>query len=438
MSTQKEAETWRGGLAYDLTFDCVQCGYCLPVCPTYESMGKETHSPRGRINLVKMAAEGKVDAAQLAEPIDLCLGCRNCETVCPTNVQYGAIWESAKEAVEQERKRPWPVKAFRTLLFRCVFPTRALMRLIGDGLWAYQKSGLRWLAHKLGILRLLPERLRAFEAITPAVASPVRRRSRRHFRREAAASAGTAKGTVAFFSGCIMDEMFHRTNRRTVALLKKAGYEVVIPKVQTCCGALQSHAGERRVAKALAKRNIEAFERAGADAIVQNAGGCGAMLAEYDELLADEPVWRERAARFVRNVRDVSELLAAHDWEWRRPVNEIVTYQPSCHMTNVQRITEEPLDLLTRIPGITYKQMARPEQCCGSAGIYNLLHFNEATDILDIKMARTAETEATTIVTTNPGCLLQMKLGVRREGLSDRVRVVHLVDLVAEAMAIDA
>lgn len=430
-----QTETWRDGLAYDRTFDCVQCGYCLPVCPTYESMGKETHSPRGRINLVKMAAEGKVDIAQLAEPIDLCLGCRNCETVCPTNVQYGEIWESAKTMVEQERKRSKPVNILRSFLFKHLFPKRTMLRLVGDALWAYQKSGLRWLAQKMRVLHMLPSALRAFEAITPMVASPLKRRDRH--RRRSTVNAIQYKGTVAIFTGCIMDEMFYRTNRNTEALLAEAGYDVVLPLGQTCCGALHAHAGERHMARELAKRNIAAFEEIEADYIVQNAGGCGAMLVEYDKLLADDPEWSERAAHFQRKVRDISQLLADHEWHWHKPVEEVVTYQRSCHLTNVQKVTEEPLTLLQSIPGVDYKEMAAPEQCCGSAGIYNIVHFEEATDILDIKMSRTKETKATTIVTTNPGCLLQMKLGVEREGLSDRVRVVHLVDLMAEALGVD-
>ena len=182
---------------------------------------------------------------------------------------------------------------------------------------------------------------------------------------------------------------------------------------------------------------MAAFEEIGADYSVQSAGGCGAMLVEYDKLLADDPEWSERAAHFQRKVRDISQLLADHEWHWHKPVEEVVTYQRSCHLTNVQKVTEEPLTLLQSIPGVDYKEMAAPEQCCGSAGIYNIVHFEEATDILDIKMSRTKETKATTIVTTNPGCLLQMKLGVEREGLSDRVRVVHLVDLMAEALGVD-
>lgn len=435
MSAQPETEFWRDSLAYDLTFDCVQCGYCLPVCPTYESMEKETHSPRGRINLVKMAAEGKIDAAQLAEPIDLCLGCRNCETVCPTNVQYGEIWESAKTTVEQVRKRSPFVNALRTLLFKTVFPKRAMLRLAGDALWAYQKSGLRQLAHKWGILKILPDNIQSFEAIAPPVESPKKRRDRQ---RNRVASAGQKKGTAAFFTGCVMDEMFYRTNRRTEILLSEAGYDVVLQREQTCCGALHSHAGERNLSKQLAKQNIAAFEETGADYIVQNAGGCGAMLSEYGHLLADDPEWRERAADFASKVRDISQLLAGHDWNWRKPVEEVVTYQRSCHLTNVQKVTEEPLALIQSIPGVEYREMAHPEQCCGSAGIYNVIHFDEAAHILDIKMARTKQTEATTIVTTNPGCLLQMKLGVEREGMTHKMRVVHLVDLMAEALGFDA
>ena len=232
-----------------------------------------------------------------------------------------------------------------------------------------------------------------------------------------------------------MDSVFHKTNRNTLTLLEKAGADVVVPEGQTCCGALHAHAGKGKDAKELAKRNIEAFEQIDVDYIVNNAGGCGAMLVEYDHLFEDDPEWIDRAKRFVAKTRDISQVLVElNGLTFSKEVNANVTYQASCHLTHVQRVTDEPLELLKSIPGIRYREMKGYDRCCGSAGIYNIVHYEDAMDILDVKMKKAKETEAAIIVTTNPGCLLQMKLGIKREGLEDKVRAVHLIDLLAEAV----
>jgi len=445
-------------LAYDDTFSCVQCGYCLPVCPTYETMGTETHSPRGRINLVKMTAEGKLtDWSLLADSIDRCLGCRACETACPTGVKYGNIFESAKAAIAERRTYAAPAKAGRSLLFRGLFPSKRLLNALAGALWVYQKSGLETAANKLKLTRVLPRSFGAFATVLPRQTSPFARmrRPRTFYSRQ-----GKPRYRVAFFTGCIMDAMFERINRLGMELLAAGGCEVVAIPGETCCGALHAHAGERDDAIRLAKRNIEAFERLAdsgtVDYVVNSAGGCGAMLAEYPHLLRDDPRWHERAQRFAEKSRDISVVLAQLALPFRpggsersemvtrsgtemvteggaMPVMETVTYQRSCHMTNVQKVTSPPLRLIQSIPGIQLQEMADKDKCCGSAGIYNMIHYDESMAILDVKMKAVHETRAQTIVTTNPGCLLQMQLGIQREGLQGRVRAVHLVELLAEA-----
>lgn len=415
-------------LAYEETFDCVQCGYCLPACPTYQTMEKETHSPRGRINLVKMAAEGKVSLEDLKEPIDLCLGCRACETACPTNVQYGRILDSAKEVLAEETKKSIGQRTVESALFRKLLPSDRLLTVAGAGLYAYQKTGMQKLAQKSGVLSFfLPEGMNAFEAIMPTVLPPRRKERKRVTINEEP----TYK--IGYFLGCLMDTMFADINNQAMTLLEKAGCHVEILGNQACCGALQNHGGDLDTAKELAKKNIMAFEEASYDYIVSSIGGCGAMLMEYGELLDNEPEWRERGEAFAGKHADVSVILAECGLELNQPIRKTAVYQPSCHMTHVQKNVEAPLALIKSIPELTYKQVPKQDMCCGSAGIYNMLHFDEAMAILDSKMPHVESAQPELIITTNPGCHLQMKLGVERAGLTEKIEVKHLVEVLTEA-----
>ncbi|WP_102347592.1 (Fe-S)-binding protein [Bacillus sp. Marseille-P3661] len=423
-------------LAYEETLSCVQCGYCLPACPTYKTMKKETQSPRGRINLVKMAAEGKLSIDKLQEPIDLCLGCRACETACPTNVQYGSILESAKEAIQQEKNKTMDLKTklFRKSLFNYTFPNKRMLQGIGAGMTVYQASGLQKLTHKTGIIKkVLPEHMAEFDLIVPKQPALFARKKRpiKHL------SEKKPVLSIGFFSGCVMDAVFSKINDLSIKLLQKAGCDVTVIKEQTCCGALHSHSGEMDHAKELAKKNIEAYEKYSFDYIVNSIGGCGAMLVEYDHLLKNDPKWAERAKEFSKKAVDISVILSQLQLPFTHKVDRIVTYQPSCHMTNVQKTVKEPKDLLRSIPGIRFVELQDENMCCGSAGIYNLVNYQESMEILDQKMVNVKRVKPDMIVTTNPGCHLQMKLGVKREQMSDAVEVVHLVELLANACEIE-
>ncbi|WP_018924902.1 (Fe-S)-binding protein [Salsuginibacillus kocurii] len=415
---------------YPKTFDCVQCGYCLPACPTYETMQTETHSPRGRINLVKMLGEGKIGVEDIQEPIEKCLGCRACETACPSNVEYGQILEGAKQVIEEQKKQGKVKQQVEKALFNHMFPSRKWMDAAGHLTWLYQKSGLQTLAQLTDLTKIAPLQLGTFEKVLPKAASPTERKATPSF----LPAKGKRLARVGFMSGCIMDSLFHSTNQRTIELLSIAGAEVVLPKNQTCCGALHAHSGKREAARQLAQRNIQAFEEAEVDYVVNNAGGCGAMLAEYDHLFEGEPSWDARAKVFVEKSIDVSALLHQLNYlEFTREIDEVVTYQPSCHMLHVQKVLQEPVELLSKIPGLEYREMNKKDRCCGSAGIYNVVHYEDSMSILNNKMANMKQTQAAAVITTNPGCLLQMKLGIQRAGLQDKVRVVHLVDLLMEA-----
>ncbi|WNF36362.1 (Fe-S)-binding protein [Bacillaceae bacterium IKA-2] len=415
--------------AFSKTNLCIQCGYCLPACPTYQSMGTETASPRGRINLVKMAAEGKIDVTKdMAGPIDLCLGCRACEIACPVNVPYGQILEAAKEIIQKEKPKKTK-DHFVHLLLTKGFTNPKFLNLIGDATWLYQKSGLNKLVQKTNAINLVAKPLGFFEKILP----PVQKPSKRTKRGEWYKTERECKGKVAFFVGCVTDAMMHETNNNTIKLLNTVGLDVFIPEKQKCCGALHAHQGLLSETKELAKENLDVFKTSGIDYIVNSAGGCGAMLHEYRELLHDEPEWQQKAEAFSKKSVDVSVLLVKYGpLPFKREWNGIITYQPSCHLSNVQGVTEEPRQLLRSIPGANFIEMKDSDSCCASGGIYNLIHYEESSKILASKMENVKNTEATTVVTSNPGCLLQMKHGADKFAKDYKIETSHLVDLLVK------
>ncbi|WP_416333779.1 (Fe-S)-binding protein [Bacillus smithii] len=417
----------------DELLNCMRCGFCLPSCPTYLVSGyKESQSPRGRIALMKAVYDGMIQPDdEFVNSLNLCLGCRACEPVCPSDVHYGHLLEEARDIINQNKKHSLPVRTVRKVVFEKLFPKKSNLINVTSLVGYYQRSGLQKVARKIGFMKLFPDNLREMEKILPDIPKKKEMIDRdEHF-----APAGSKKATVAFFSGCLMDTMFMETNHATIQLLQKAGCEIVIPKTQSCCGALHGHGGEKEIAKELAKQNIEAFEKHDVDYIITNAGGCGAFLIEYDHLLKDEPEWLERAKAFVAKIKDITEILYELDFHKKYSLSlpeQIVTYQDSCHLRNVMKTSKAPRELLRSIKGITFKEMENADSCCGSAGIYNIVEPKTSMEILDQKMVKIKKTKATTIVTANPGCLMQMMLGIEREKLKD-VKAVHIVDLLLEA-----
>ncbi|WP_429729199.1 (Fe-S)-binding protein [Bacillus smithii] len=417
----------------DELLNCMRCGFCLPSCPTYLVSGyKESQSPRGRIALMKAVYDGVIQPDdEFVNSLNLCLGCRACEPVCPSDVHYGHLLEEARDIINQNKKHSLPVRTVRKVVFEKLFPKKSNLINVTSLVGYYQRSGLQKVARKIGFMKLFPDNLREMEKILPDIPKKKEMIDRdEHF-----APAGSKKATVAFFSGCLMDTMFLETNHATIQLLQKAGCEIVIPKTQSCCGALHGHGGEKEIAKELAKQNIEAFEKHDVDYIITNAGGCGAFLIEYDHLLKDEPEWSERAKAFVAKIKDITEILYELDFHKKYSLSlpeQIVTYQDSCHLRNVMKTSKAPRELLRSIKGITFKEMENADSCCGSAGIYNIVEPKTSMEILDQKMVKFKKTKATTIVTANPGCLMQMMLGIEREKLKD-VKAVHIVDLLLEA-----
>ncbi|WP_425262744.1 (Fe-S)-binding protein [Paenibacillus thermotolerans] len=426
-------------LDYDQLTNCMRCGFCLPACPTFRETGIEAESPRGRIALMKAVADGLMDPDRaFEEQMNHCLGCRACEPVCPADVKYGQLIEQARDAIEDHTdSHRWWVKLARKAAFQGVFPYQKRVRLVGGALRFYQRSGLRSLARRTGMMKLFPEHLRDMERILPEASyeGVVERIGSRH------RAVGEKIGTVGLFRGCIMDVLFTETNMNTVRLLTEAGYDVVIPESQNCCGALHAHSGEKAQAAELAKRNIRAFREAGVDYIASNAGGCGALLVEYDHLLHDDPQWAEAAKWFATRTADVSKLLAesgrfpAVIGEGTEDGGKVrITYQDSCHLRNVMRSSDAPRNLMRRVAGAEFCELHEADRCCGSAGIYNITQPEMAGQILEHKMENVKRTEAHVLLTSNPGCLLQMKHGIEKHGMSGQMRALHVVDFLYERM----
>lgn len=413
--------------------NCMRCGFCLPSCPTYiESGQQETHSPRGRIALMKAVRDGVIEPDEDVEhSLNLCLGCRACEPVCPSGVKYGRLLEDARDIIQQHKKQSIPVKLVRRVVFKGLFPSQSRMRKAAGLLRFYQTSGLQTAARKTGMLKVLPPHLRLMEQALPKV--PRQRKSRLTEYK----AAGPTRIRVAFFTGCLMDTVFSSTNEATIQLLQLAGCDVIVPPIQTCCGALHGHSGEKEQAKQLAKRNIEAFEEIDADAIVMNAGGCGAFLSDYDHLLCDNPDFQKRSEAFSKKITDISDILVELEFHRRMPLalpEQVITYQDSCHLRNGMGVQHAPRVLMKAIQGVSFKEMKDSGRCCGSAGIYNILQPKMSMQILDHKMTEATQTKAAAIVTSNPGCQLQMAAGIKRSGHSPSMRAVHLADLLLEAV----
>jgi glycolate oxidase iron-sulfur subunit len=441
MTTVKEQEKiqeqFKARMDEDELLNCMRCGFCLPTCPTYiESGFKESHSPRGRIAMMKAVVDGIIEPDEDFErSLDLCLGCRACEPVCPSGVNYGHLLEEARDIINQNKKHSLPVRVVRKAVFNGLFPHPNRMKNLTGLIGFYQRSGIQSIARKIGFLGLLPDSLTSMEKVLPKVATLKELKNRPDY----LPPIGEQTKRVAFFSGCLMDSMFLKTNDATMKLLQLAGCEIVIPKEQTCCGALHGHYGERASSKDLAKRNIEAFEDLNVDFIITNAGGCGAFLIDYDHLLKDEPEWSDRAKAFADKIQDISEILVAVKFHEKVKLElpfQIITYQDSCHLRNVMKTAAAPRILLKAIEGAEYREMFDADRCCGSAGIYNIIESENSMKMLDYKMVQTKNTKASTVVTANPGCLLQMKLGIEKEGLSDKMRGVHIVDLLLEAVKV--
>ena len=414
------------GLSVEGVNQCVHCGLCLAYCPTFSELGTEMDSPRGRIFMIKALAEGRMTLTDPAvEHLSLCLDCRACETVCPAGVPYGRLIEAAKAEIERQRPGGLLRRTFRWLNFGLLLGHPRMLRLAAAGLRLYQASGAQALVRRSGLVRRLPGTLAAWEALLP----PLPGAAERAPVPERTPAEGEAHTRVALLTGCVQAVVFGAHNRATVRVLAKNGCEVLAPREQGCCGALNAHGGDHAGAVAMAKRTIEVFERARADAVVVNTSGCGAHMKAYGALLADDPVWQDRARRFAATVYDLAEFLAKRPLRGPlAPVPMTVTYHDPCHVVHGQKIRREPRHLLAQVPGLSLVELAESDWCCGSAGIYNLTQPEMAARLLARKVTHVLETRAQALVTANPGCILQIQQGLRERGRD--LPVMHLIEIL--------
>ncbi len=390
----------------DRVADCVHCGFCLPTCPTYALWGEEMDSPRGRIWLMKMGLEGEVPLDDtFVQHIDACLGCMACVTACPSGVRYDELVEATRAQIERNHPRTLPDRLFRGLIL-ALFPHPARLRAAAVAGWVYQRLRVGALLRRAGVVQRLPARLRALEALLP----DVRLRDLRERVADVTPAVGEQRMRVGLLTGCVQSVFFSDVNAATVRVLAAEGCEVVAPPAQGCCGALDLHAGGEAAAAARARATIDAFEAAGVDAVVVNAAGCGSTMKTYGHLLRHDGEYAERGRAFSARVRDVTELLAElAPRAVRHPLPGRVAYHDACHLAHAQGVRAQPRALLRAIPGLDVAEVADPEICCGSAGIYNLVEPEAAEDLGRRKAANIAATGAEAVVTANPGCLLQIR-----------------------------
>ena len=409
----------------DLVRDCIHCGLCLPKCPTFRALHHEGDNPRGRMWQIKEAALGLVafDDPRFQTHIYQCFNCRACETICPSGVQFGAVMEMARAQTPPQNRRD---RLVRALLLNGLLPHPRRLAFAG---WLYRLSRalrLPTVLRRTGAWKVMP--LGKFAAFPPPGGS---------FPRQASlpplmAAQGERRGRVGLLTGCIQDEMFHGTNRRTGLALAMNGYDVVVPAGRVCCGALPSHAGEAKTARHLAAGTLDAFTALGVDAVIVNAAGCGSNMKEYELQLRHDAARREAGKAFSATVKDASQFLVGA--ELRVPSQRIplrVAYQDPCHLIHGQKIHQQPRQVLKTIPGLELVEMNESDWCCGSAGVYNLTHPEIAEEALRWKVKNIVDSGAQVVASANPGCILQIGMGLQRAGHD--IPIVHVMDLLGWA-----
>lgn len=393
----------------ELVDDCVHCGFCLTTCPTYSLWGEEMDSPRGRIDLMKQGLLGDALSETMVGHFDACLGCMACVSSCPSGVQYNRLIEQTRGQVERRHQRTRAERVLRGTIF-ALFPHPKRLRALRGPLRAYQKLGVDRLLRRSGLLEQMAPSLAAMEALTPSLGKPERVPAK-------LTAVGQRRAVVGMLTGCVQREFFPAVNAATARVLAAEGCEVINPGAQGCCGALSAHTGREEEALGFARALIDTFDAAGVDYIVVNAAGCGSSMKEYAEVLADDPAYAGRARAFSSRVRDLSEILVQlGPVAPRHPLAMVAAYHDACHLAHAQGVRAQPRELLHGIPGLEMREIADPEICCGSAGVYNILNPEPARELGDRKAANVLATEAALLITANPGCLMQVAASVRRNG----------------------
>lgn len=412
---------------FDLNLDCIHCGFCVPRCPTYQVLGDENDSPRGRIYLMKAFQAGSIPLDDVFKGhIDCCLGCRACETACPSGVRYEMMLNETRARIYREQ----PPSFLQRFVFRRLLPAGGLLRLLGRGLRLYQRVGLQWLIRRVTPLSSLFPGLLAAERKLPQI-PPAQR-----FASEYSAY-GTTRYRVGFLTGCVMPVVFPQVHNASIEMLRLAGCDVLLPPSQSCCGALHSHAGDREMARDLAAQNLEAFLWQDLDAIIVNSAGCAASMKEWDHLIESSDPRSEAAQGFARKVKDVCEFLDEIGFSSKLgAIPERVAYDDACHLLHGQQVSSQPRELLSRIPSLSLLGVPNSDRCCGSAGIYNLLQPDMSEELLVRKLEEILSTKPDRIVTANPGCILQIQYGLSSQNRS--IPVQHPVELLYEAARVES
>jgi glycolate oxidase iron-sulfur subunit len=405
----------------ELIDDCVHCGFCLPTCPTYVLWGEETGSPRGRIHLMAQALDGAPLSGAFTAHIDSCLSCMGCMTSCPSGVKYDQLVAATRAQIERNVRRPAGERAARAFIFG-LFPHPRRLRVARAALAAADAAGLRrWMRHP-AVAAQLPSAVQAMVSVAPP-AAPVARVPRR------IPAAGPRRGTVAMLTGCVQSVFFSSVNAATARVLAAEGFDVEIPPLQGCCGALSAHAGREAEAIRYAKATIDTLGAASAGQVVVNAAGCGSAMKEYGRLLRDEGAYAGRAEQFAARTRDLSEFLVeVGPRAPRHRLDATIAYHDACHLAHAQGIRDAPRALLDAIPGLERREIAEGQLCCGSAGVYNLLQPGPARELGDRKASNLRATGADFLVTTNPGCMMQIRAAAERAGWP--VVPLHLAEVL--------
>ena len=419
-------------------YRCVHCGFCLQACPTYLETGLEAESPRGRIALMKAVNEGRLEMTDsVIGHWDMCLQCRACELSCPSGVEYGKLMEATRAQVQQHTEQSFTEKTARSIGYKTVLSSPMKLRMAGNALKLYKKSGMRTIARGTGLLKLLPGDAELADEYLPEL-------SKKFFvaKGQVHPAKGLRKAKVAMLAGCVMALTHAETLEATVRVLTRNGIEVNLTAGQGCCGALNTHAGEPDSAIEMAKKNIDSFLSINPDAIVSASAGCGAAMKDYGELLSDEADYAEKAERVATLSKDIHELLVEHEFEApKKSLDVTVTYQDPCHLLNVQRITDPPRAILNSIPGLTLVDLGEPSICCGSAGTYSLTQREMSAQLGKRKARNVLATGAEIVATGNPGCAMQLDFAltqVAEEDSQDRTtKVRYVVDLLDEAYSLE-
>jgi glycolate oxidase iron-sulfur subunit len=416
----------------DFLTNCIHCGYCLPYCPTYALTLREKSSPRGRIRLMKSIAEGEMTITPgFIEEMYFCLDCQACETACPAGVKYGALVEASRAQIERQNLFTRRERFIKKLIMDWIFLSNRRIKFVARLLRFYQNAGIESFLRTTKLLQLISPKLAKIQPLSPRIS--------RQFTDETVAEIlvphSPRKHRVGFITGCLMNVMFADVNGDTIQVLLENDCEVVIPHGQECCGSLQAHNGLMDTARSLARKMIDIFDSYRLDAIVMNSAGCGAFMKEYGHVLSDDKEYAQRAARFSKKVMDLSEFLVGIGMKCpTTAIEKRVAHHEACHLVHTQKVSDQPKQVLEAIPGVELTNLDEATWCCGSAGIYNIIRYDDSMKLLDRKMEHLKSTGADMVVMGNPGCLAQINYGVQREKLN--MEVVHLATLLRRAYGI--